>query len=300
MRDVGERAAVDERRRPLARLHEVRADRVVEDRHQRPRHAHLAGEHGLAARGVADEDAVEPGAEVGAGVGQAEDGHDLARRRDVEPRLARHAALPGPPRPRTIFREARSFMSSAPLPDDVAGVERGVAEVEAVVDRRGEQVVRGGDRVEVAGELEVDRVRRLDPARPAAGRPPLRPKTGPIDGCLSAIAAFLPILRSPCASPIDVVVFPSPAGVGVIAETRISLPGGLSADARSSASRRTFALSRPYGSRWSGAIPRSRATSAIGRSPGSSGLPCVIGRAFQSGRMPVTGSWSPDSRREHR
>ena len=42
--------------------------------------------------------------------------------------------------------------------------------------------------------------------------PPLRPKTGPIDGCRSARTARLPILRSPWARPIDVVVFPSPAG----------------------------------------------------------------------------------------
>ena len=56
--------------------------------------------------------------------------------------------------------------------------------------------------------------------------PPLRPKTGPIDGWRSASAACLPIRCSPWASPIEVVVFPSPAGVGVIAETRIKRPGG--------------------------------------------------------------------------
>ena len=73
--------------------------------------------------------------------------------------------------------------------------------------------------------------------------PPLRPKTGPIDGCRSASAARSPIVRKPCASPIETVVFPSPAGVGVTAETRMSLPFGRSA--RSSASSRTFALLRP-------------------------------------------------------
>ena len=62
------------------------------------------------------------------------------------------------------------------------------------------------------------------------------------------------------------VVFPSPAGVGVIAETRINLPAGRSASAACSASRRTLALSRPYGSRCSGAIFSSRASSVIGRS----------------------------------
>jgi hypothetical protein len=98
--------------------------------------------------------------------------------------------------------------------------------------------------------------------------PPLRPKTGPIDGWRSASADRLPIRRNACARPIDVVVLPSPAGVGVIAETRINLPRFF--PACSSASRRTFALSRPYGSRCSAEIPRSVATSAIGRIPTTS------------------------------
>src|SRR4051794_28036671 len=66
----------------------------------------------------------------------------------------------------------------------------------------------------------------------------------------------------PWVRPIDVVVLPSPAGVGVIAETRINFPGSLPAAA--TASGRTLALSRPYGSRKSSAISRSRATSTIG------------------------------------
>ncbi len=149
----------------------------------------------------------------------------------------------GPPRPMTMFRRARSFMSSARFQRTRRGSSSGVAEVEAVVDRRGEQVVGGGDRVEVAGELEVDRVRPGTTAAPPPVAPPLRPKTGPIDGCRSARHARLPIRARPWARPIEVVVFPSPAGVGVIAETRISLPGGRSGRRR--ASRRTLALSRP-------------------------------------------------------
>ena len=107
--------------------------------------------------------------------------------------------------------------------------------------------MRGGDRVEIPVNCRLiasDGSNRLAPP-PVA--PPLRPKTGPIDGCRSARTALWPIFLSPCARPIDVVVFPSPAGVGVIAETKISFPGGFFE--LSSASSRTFALSRPYGSR---------------------------------------------------
>ena len=41
------------------------------------------------------------------------------------------------------------------------------------------------------------------------------------------IIAFLPIAFSPSPRPTVVVVLPSPAGVGLIAVTRISLPSGL-------------------------------------------------------------------------
>ena len=40
--------------------------------------------------------------------------------------------------------------------------------------------------------------------------------------------AFLPIFLSPSASPIDIVVFPSPNGVGFMAVTSISFPSFLS------------------------------------------------------------------------
>ena len=40
----------------------------------------------------------------------------------------------------------------------------------------------------------------------------------------SAAAAFTPIFARPCTRPTVVVVLPSPAGVGVMAETSTSLP----------------------------------------------------------------------------
>ena len=54
----------------------------------------------------------------------------------------------------------------------------------------------------------------------------LRPNTGPRDGSRRATTDRLPIFRSPSARPTVVVVFPSPAGVGVMAVTRMSLPSG--------------------------------------------------------------------------
>jgi len=50
----------------------------------------------------------------------------------------------------------------------------------------------------------------------------------------------LPMRRRPSARPMVVVVFPSPAGVGVMAVTRISLPSGRSVSASNAGS--TLAL----------------------------------------------------------
>ena len=63
-------------------------------------------------------------------------------------------------------------------------------------------------------------------AYPPPAAPPLMPNTGPRDGSRSATVTSLPIRRRPSARPIVVVVFPSPAGVGVMAVTRMSLPSG--------------------------------------------------------------------------
>ena len=54
------------------------------------------------------------------------------------------------------------------------------------------------------------------------------PNDGPSDGSRSAHIAFLPMKLSASVSPTVVVVLPSPAGVGEIAVTRISLPFFLS------------------------------------------------------------------------
>jgi formate--tetrahydrofolate ligase len=45
-----------------------------------------------------------------------------------------------------------------PLPEHLARVKVGVAEVQPIVDDRGEQVVCGGDRMKIAGELQIDGV----------------------------------------------------------------------------------------------------------------------------------------------
>ncbi len=58
----------------------------------------------------------------------------------------------------------------APLPDDAGRIDaQGITEMKVIVDCRREQVVGGGDRVEVTGEVEVQLVHRDDLRIAAAG-----------------------------------------------------------------------------------------------------------------------------------
>jgi hypothetical protein len=60
----------------------------------------------------------------------------------------------------------------------------------------------------------------------APAPPPLTPKQGPSDGSRTQTIARLPIAFNASPKPTVVVVLPSPAGVGVMAVTRMSLPSG--------------------------------------------------------------------------
>ena len=70
VRDVGERAAVDERRVVLERLHEVRHQRVLEQHGHRAGGLEVGGGHRAALAGVADDDLAEALLEVVRGRGR--------------------------------------------------------------------------------------------------------------------------------------------------------------------------------------------------------------------------------------
>ena len=74
---------------------------------------------------------------------------------------------------------------------------------------------------------------------------------------------FLPITPSAWVRPTEVVVLPSPSGVGVMAVTSMYLPSGLLARV-SRIPNFTLALTSPYGSRNSGGMPAAAAISVIG------------------------------------
>ena len=122
--------------------------------------------------GVADDDPAEAGAQLGEVVRQREHRHHLGRRGDVEAGLARHA-VHAPAEAGDDVAQRAVVDVEHPAPGDAVRVQaRGVALVEVVVEHRGEHVVRARDRVEVAGEVEVELLHRHDlrvaPARGAA------------------------------------------------------------------------------------------------------------------------------------
>ena len=84
--------------------------------------------------------------------------------------------------------------------------------------------MRRRDRVEIAGEMEVDRLHRNDLGIAAAGRAAFDAETGAKRGLAQRDDGLLADgSRSASARPTEVVVLPSPAGVGLMAVTRMSL-----------------------------------------------------------------------------
>ncbi len=176
MRDVGERPAVHERRRVLEGLHQVGRERVAQQHGHRAVGLQVArGDRRLVA-GVADHDVADAALEVGPRLGQAEDRHQLGRDDDVEAVLAR-VAVADPAQPDDQVAQRPVVEVHDPLPADAADVDAElVAVVDVVVDQRREQVVRGREGGEVAGEVQVDVVHRDDLGVAAAGRAALHPE----------------------------------------------------------------------------------------------------------------------------
>src|SRR6266516_3144367 len=98
---------------------------------------------------------------------------------------------------------------------------------------------------------------------PPPAAPPLIPNVGPIEACLSAIVARLPMCRIAWPRPTVVVVLPSPSGVGVIAVSTMYFALG-SSSSSSIADSLIFTTCSPYGSSRCMPRPTSLAMSSTG------------------------------------
>ena len=168
---------VHEDRRVLQRLHQVGLQRVAHDHGHRARAADLLG---------GDRRALATCSRRRCGRGaRASPASDVASAKIAITSLAAVMSKPVwrgtpsslPPRPDDdVAQRAVVDVEHAP-PGDVVRVDVGrVALVEVVVEHRGEQVVRRGDRVEVAGEVQVEDLHRHDLAVAAARGAALDPE----------------------------------------------------------------------------------------------------------------------------
>ena len=82
------------------------------------------------------------------------------------------------------------------------------------------------------GEVQVDVLHRYDLGVAAAGRAALDAEHGAEARLAQGDHGVLAYLAQAVGEPTLVVVLPSPAGVGVMAVTRMSLPSGFSALSR--------------------------------------------------------------------
>ncbi len=84
VRDIGERAAVHQRRIALQRLHEIGAQRLPQQRRHRARRLEIAHRHRLLGARIGDHHAAEARLEIVEAVGETERRHHLGGHGDVE------------------------------------------------------------------------------------------------------------------------------------------------------------------------------------------------------------------------
>ena len=169
VRDVAEGTGMDQDRRVLEGLQQVRLYGVAHDHRHGAGGTQLLGGHRLARRGVAHHDPPHPLAQVAQVPREGEHRHHLRGRGDVEPGLARDAILLGAKAAHDVAQGAVVDVEDA-LPGNAVGVDaQGVLIVEVVVHHGGQEVVGGGHCVKVPGEVEIEGLERDDLAVPAAG-----------------------------------------------------------------------------------------------------------------------------------
>src|SRR5215212_5245291 len=166
--DIAEGPGVDQGGRVLEGLHEVRLYGFFHDDRHDACGLEILGGHGVSVGVGADDDPAEAAAHVLERGGEREDRHRLRGSRDVEAGLARDAIGPCA-QPRDDMPQGPIVYVHDPPPGDAVGIDaQGVALVEMIVDHGGELVVGFGDRVDVACEVQVERLHRHDLAVTAA------------------------------------------------------------------------------------------------------------------------------------
>ena len=162
-----------EGRRVFQRLHEVGQQRILEQHGHGAIRLQVARQHRAAVGPVGHDHRPQPRLQILQRFRKAEAGHDFRGHGDVEPALPGKAVL-RPAKPGDHIAQRAVVHVQHPAPDHPAQVDvQRVAPVDVVVDHRRQQVMRGGDGVEIPGEMQVHRFHGHDLRKAAACRPAL-------------------------------------------------------------------------------------------------------------------------------
>ena len=156
MGDVGEGAAVHKSRGPLQGLHKVGLERVAQEDGHRAVRLQIGGGDRLLVPGVGHDDAAQTLAKFGDRLGETKNRHDFGSHGDVESAFAADAVGRAAEADDDVPQGAVVHVHDPP-PHDARRIDaEGVAMGQMVVEHRRQEIVGRGNRVKVAGEVEVD------------------------------------------------------------------------------------------------------------------------------------------------
>jgi hypothetical protein len=161
---------MNERRRALDRLDDVRFEGVFEEDRYRAGRADVLGGDRFAVVVVRDDDPGDALLEVDEAISETEHGHHLRGSRKDEAVLAGYARDLAPEPDCRLPEHAIVHVDRAGPPDPVDRDVGVVALLDVIIDHRRDEVVRRGERVQVTREVEVDVLHRQDLGVPTAGR----------------------------------------------------------------------------------------------------------------------------------
>ncbi len=224
MGDIGKRPAMHQRRIVFERLHQIGLHRILEKHRHGAVGLEVARIDGRTIGAIADDDIAEPLFEIGKIRCKAEDRHDFGGDGDIKTALARktvrHAAERGDERAQRPVVHVHH-----PPPGDAARIDiERIAPIDMVVDHRREQIMGRRDRMEIAGEMEVDILHRHDLRIATAGSPALDAEARPERRLAHADDGLLADQIEPVAETDSGRRLALAGRVGLMAVTRISLP----------------------------------------------------------------------------
>ncbi len=154
--DVGKGAAVHQGGRVFQRLHQVGLEGVFEQSRQRALHLEIGSVNRAPVGSIGNQDTAQTVLEIGNAGGQAQNGHDFAGHRDLETVLPGHAVGLAAQADDDIPQGAVVHVHAA-LKENPAGIDsQKVALLQMVVDDGAQQIVGGGNGVQIAGKMQVD------------------------------------------------------------------------------------------------------------------------------------------------